>query len=185
MLLPPLPGPVVRDFTYSPARPFAAGAHRGLDFSGAAGAVGRAARTGHGAWARGAIVTLRCGPWRVTLLPLATLSVRPGTRVHAGTRIGTLGRAAGHAGLHLGVRRAGDPFGYVDPAPMLTRRPRVGPPPVPRPRVLPRSRVPPPRVGFRPRAVRVLAPWPAWLGLGLLLAGGLRVRARRVGVTAS
>src|SRR3954447_24428364 len=129
MLLPPLPGPVVRAFTYSPARPFAAGAHRGLNFSGAAGAVVRAACTGRVAWARAPVVTLRCGPWRVTLLPLATLSVRPGTWVHAGTRVGTLGRVPGHPGLHLGVRRAGDPFGYVDPEPMLTRRPRLGPPP--------------------------------------------------------
>src|SRR3954471_23028247 len=127
MLLPPLPGPVVRSFSYSPARPFVAGAHRGVDMRGAAGAVVRAACSGRVAWASGTVVTLRCGAWRVSLLPLATISVRAGSRVRAGARVGTLGHAPGHTGLHLGVRRAGDPFGYVDPEPMLARRPRVGP----------------------------------------------------------
>src|SRR4051812_29488373 len=181
MLLPPLPGPIVRDFAYSPARPFLAGAHRGVDFSGAAGAVVRAACAGRVAWAAGSVVSLRCGPWRVSLLPLATIAVRPGARIRAGTRVGTLGHAPGHPGLHLGVRRAGDPFGYVDPAPMLKRRPRVGPPPLAVPPALPRARVPAPRLRPRAGPVRVLAPWPAWLGLSLLLAGaGLRVRARRL-----
>src|SRR3954469_156985 len=102
MLLPPLPGPIVRAFAYSPARPFAAGAHRGVDFSGAAGAVVRAACTGRVAWASGVVVTLRCGPWRVSLFPLASIAVRAGAPIRAGTRVGTLGSAPGHRGLHLG-----------------------------------------------------------------------------------
>src|SRR4051794_26371720 len=184
MLLPPLTGPIVRDFAYSPARPFVARAHRGVDFVGAGGAVVRAACRGRVAWAAGTVVSLRCGPWRVSLLPFATIAVRAGAQVRAGSRGGALGHTPGPRGLHLGVRRAGDPFAYVDPAPMLARRPRVGPPPAPLRPVLPRARVPAPPVSPRPHAVRVLAPWPAWLGLALLLvgAGGLRVRSRRVRV---
>jgi hypothetical protein len=217
-LVPPVPGDIARAFTYQRAAPFAAGRHRGADLAAPPGTPVRAGCGGRVAWAGNGVVTMRCGAWRVTHLPLATIVVRPGTRVSAGTRIGTLGRTARHTGLHLGVRRAGDRFAYVDPAPLLAaaRRPPVPVAPAPRrpprglrraapraprsaPRTVPRAapRIAPraaPRTAPRrdaPRAaappVRVsppgLAPWPAWLGLALLLlgaaGGGVRLRVRR------
>jgi hypothetical protein len=197
----PVPGAVARAFAYSAADPFAAGRHRGVDLAGAPGEVVRAACSGRVAYAGPGVVTLRCGPWRVTHLPLATLAVQAGARVREGARRGTLAASAEHAGLHLGVRRAGDRFAYVDPLPFLGPPvPRVGPPGVPR-RVAPRVGPPgvsrrvapgvrPPgvsrRAGARPPGVaprvppareavrtRPLAPWPVWLGLALMLAGAV------------
>jgi hypothetical protein len=180
----PLPGPVLRGFAYSEAEPFAAGQHRGADFAGAPGAVVRAACSGRVAYAGRGVVTLRCGPWRVTHLPLATLTVHAGARVREGARLGTPAASAEHAGLHLGVRRAGDRFAYVDPLALLgPEMPRVGPPGVAPRRVSPPAH---PRA-FAPvqPAVRTrpVAAWPVWLGLALALAGavggGLRLRVRR------
>ena len=146
-------------------------------------------------------VTLRCGRWRVTHLPLASVAVRTGQHVHAGALLGTLAASADHAGLHLGVRRAGDAFGYVDPLQFLPGSPRE-PPAIPRVgprwrRIQPRS-APAPHAAPAPTgepAARAapaphaapgtapLAPWPAWAGLVLLLCGalggGVRLRVRR------
>jgi hypothetical protein len=190
----PVTGAVARPFAYEPSAPFRAGAHRGVDLAAPPGSAVRAACSGIVVTARWRVVTLRCGPWRVTHLPLAAVSVRTGTRVRAGEVVGRLGTDPAHAGLHLGVRRADDRFAYVDPLPFLTRAP--SPPPVagaPRiPREGPRPspfRAPlhaaqPARVRvFAPARARALAPWPAWAGLALLLlgavGGGLRFRARR------
>ncbi len=203
----PVPGAVARGFAYWAAEPFAAGQHRGADFAGSPGEVVRAACSGRVAYAGRGVVTLRCGPWRVTHLPLATLSVDAGARVREGERLGTLAASAEHAGLHLGVRRAGARFAYVDPLPFLGPSvPRVGPPGVAR-RVAPRvgppgaARQVAPRLGqagvagrlapARPEVrTRPLAPWPVWLGLALMLAGavggGTRIRiARRRALTAA
>ena len=178
----PLSGPVARGFAYSAARPFAAGQHRGADFAGPPGAVVRAACSGRVAYAGRGVVTLRCGAWRVTHLPLATLTVSAGARVREGARLATLAASAEHAGLHLGVRRAGDRFAYVDPVPLLRPGvPRVGPPAVAPRRVGPsavaRRRAPlPPRVFVPHRApvrTRPVATWPVWLGLALALAGAV------------
>jgi hypothetical protein len=180
----PVPGAVSRAFAYSPAEPFAAGRHRGADFAARPGETVRAACSGRVAYAGRGVVTLRCGPWRVTHLPLATLAVGAGTHVREGARIGTVAASREHAGLHLGVRRAGDRFAYVDPLRLLgppANVPRAGPlgdaprrAPPPRPRV-----VAPAHPAVR---IRGVAPWPVWLGLALALAGaaggGIRVRAR-------
>jgi hypothetical protein len=94
---------------------------------GRAGAGGSSGAARGGAGGAG-VVTLRCGRWRVTALPLASIAVRPGEHVRAGTAIGRVGTMAGHTGLHLGVRRADDRFAYVDPLPLLAApsRPPVG-----------------------------------------------------------
>ena len=181
----PLPGPVTRAFAYSPAAPFAGGQHRGADFAGSPRAVVRAACSGRVAYAGRGVATLRCGPWRVTHLPLATLAVHAGERVREGARLGTLAESAEHAGLHLGVRRAGDRFSYVDPLPLLGPEiPRVGPPGV-APRRAPPAPVAAPRrapPGRSPVRIRAVATWPVWLGLALALAGavggGVRLRSR-------
>jgi hypothetical protein len=241
-LVAPVAGPVTRGFDYGPD-PFLAGQHRGIDLAARRGSVVRAACTGAVATASMNVVTLRCGAWRVTELPLASVTVRVGARVRAGEVVGRVGALPGHAGLHLGVRRAGDPFAYVDPAPLLGKvaphppivaAPRItreGPRPGGAPegpagpvpahaapahsaparvapahaapahgapaRVVPAAHGAPataPTASLRPvppGGVRVsadvraggLAPWPAWVGLGLLalgaVGGGVRIRLRR------
>jgi hypothetical protein len=136
--------------------------------------------------ASGGVVTVLCGRWRVSVMPLATVDVRRGAAVAAGTRLGTLARSHDHAGLHLGVRRAGTRFGYVDPLRFLAPARPLSPPPLGR---APRGRsrrpllplAPAPAVTARGVAASApLAPWPAWAGLALVLAGlGLRLGARR------
>ena len=63
------------------------------------------------------VASTTCGARRVSYLPLATLAVHAGENVRAGARVGTV--AAGHGGLHLGVRRERDRFGYTDPMMLL------------------------------------------------------------------
>jgi murein DD-endopeptidase MepM/ murein hydrolase activator NlpD len=184
----PVPGEVARPFDYTRAAPFAGGAHRGADLAAPPGTVVRSACSGrvvHAGAVAGPdlVVSVRCGGRRVSHLPLATVDVRPGTKIDAGTRLGTL--AAGHPGLHLGVRREGDRFGYEDPVPLLTP-PRALPPaaapvrrdrprPAPRPVARPLGPVPAPRPLVRPlrpetaprpaadgpRPVPRIAAWPA------------------------
>src|SRR4051812_21104169 len=79
----PVPGAVSRPFSFGPDR-FRAGWHRGVDLSARAGAVVRATCAGRVVTARPGLVTLRCGRWRVTHLPLASVSVRRGASVAAG-----------------------------------------------------------------------------------------------------
>jgi hypothetical protein len=129
----PVEGPVARAFAYGP-NPFRRGWHRGVDLAAAPGAVVRAACSGTVVTARavagaGGVVTLLCHRWRVTHLPLDAIAVRRGLRVRAGTRLGVLASSRVHAGLHLGVRRAGDPFGYVNPMRFLPGGHPPAPPP--------------------------------------------------------
>ena len=146
--LRPVPGEVARTFDYSRAAPFARGAHRGADLAAPPGTPVRSACGGRVVHA-GAVAGRRrrerplrraC---RVSYLPLASLAVRAGADLRAGAPIGTV--AAGHGGLHLGVRREGDPFGYEDPLPLLARAPA-------------RPRRPPATPPARPDRARARAP---------------------------
>jgi murein DD-endopeptidase MepM/ murein hydrolase activator NlpD len=189
----PVDGEVLRPFRYAAGSPFAAEAHRGADLAAPPGTrvvsacPGRVLFAGAVASA-GRVVTVACGGRRVTYLPLAGVAVHAGTRVAQGSPIGTV--AAGHGGLHLGVRRARDRFAYEDPMPLL----QAGR--VPTPVLLPRVRLSHPRrpalrrgpsarvsapglravqVGAasarRTAALRAPAPWPVWAGVALVLAG--------------
>ena len=193
VLVPPVPGDVARGFAYA-GDPFAAGHHRGVDLRAAPGAPVRAACSGRVTFAGRAgagAVALRCGRFSVTHLPLRP-AVRAGQRVAQGAPLGTVARSRGHTGLHLGVREASDPLGYVDPAPLLRVPPRHAPPAGPR--ATARRTTPPPRAAPAPsHAARAgsspVAPWPAWAGLALLLAGAagtctVRVRRSRRAVPA-
>jgi hypothetical protein len=176
VLVAPVIGGVTHGF--DPGLPYEGGRHRGVDLAAAPGTPVRAACGGPVAFAgrigSDGIVTLRCGPWRVTHMPLATIAARG--HVKRGAVIGTVAASPAHDGLHLGVRRDGTRFGYVDPLRFLARRsPPLGPAPPPG------RRAPPPRTGRpRPRPPRPaslpFAPWPAWAGLVLVLGGaGLRL----------
>ena len=196
--LRPVPGEVARSFSYVRSVPFAAGAHRGVDLGAPPGTVVRAICSGrvvHAGVVAGAarVVSISCGARRVSYLPLATVAIRAGETVHAGGPVGTV--AAGHGGLHLGVRREADRFGYVDPTMLLAARRR---PPAPAPPTLPHlaPRTPLPRLVPRSPAPQLTprasvgasdpAPWQVWAGLGLLLcgtagSGSIAVRRRRRG----
>src|SRR3954451_23973532 len=97
----PVGGAVARPFSFARATPFRAGAHRGIDLSASPGALVRAACAGVVAAASWHVVTLRCGRWRVTALPLVSVSARVGERVRAGAALGRVGAMAGHTGLHV------------------------------------------------------------------------------------
>jgi hypothetical protein len=198
---PPVSGDVVRSYDAG-GDPFEAGRHRGVDLAAAAGTEVRAPCAGEVAFAgqvasSGRVVTLRCGRWRVTHMPLASIGVRAGAAITRGALLGTVAASAHHAGLHLGVRREGTRFGYADPlgflaagrtrppplgrAPRRARPPRARPPRGRPPRA-PVARSPAPRpvfAGSNRAPATPFAPWPAWLGLALALAGaGLQWRGR-------
>jgi len=183
----PVRGDVARGFAYAATAPFAAGAHRGVDLPAAPGERVRAPCAGRvvsaGRVPGGAAVSVRCGPWRVSLLALGRLAVRRGDRVRAGAVVGRAAPGLGHAGVHVGVRREGRRWAYVDPLRFLRRppapppvgpaRPRVAPPSVPRAvpavprlrphagprgRAVPESRLPPPLPAVPALRVRPLAP---------------------------
>src|ERR671911_457384 len=88
----------------------------------------------------GRVVTVLCGPWRVTHMPLASIAVRRGATVREGAPLGTVARSHEHGGLHLGVRRDGTRFGYADPLRFLAPGRPTAPPlgPAPRPSRPPR-----------------------------------------------
>jgi len=153
---PPVPGAVTRAFDPG-SHPFEAGRHRGVDLAAAPGTPVRAPCGGPVAFAgrvasSGLVVTLRCGRWRVTHMPLASIAVRPGTRVREGAPLGTVGASRDHRGLHLGVRRDGARFGYADPLRFLATTPAT-PPPLGRPPrpARPHTRPPAPRPIVAPR----------------------------------
>ena len=165
---PPVAGPPSQLFARGP-NPFARGQHRGVDLTAAPGERVRSACAGRvvfaGKVAGAGTVSVRCGAWRVSYAPFQRIAVRAGARVAAGRR---LGGAAGGA-LHLGVRREGRRFGYVDPLRFLSGTRRAPPPVIAArpPRAAPRAH-PPPQPS-RPSAG--LAPWPVWVGLALLMTG--------------
>jgi murein DD-endopeptidase MepM/ murein hydrolase activator NlpD len=202
----PVYAPVARGFDLG-ANPYEGGRHRGVDLRAPGGSVIRSPCGGRVAVAgrigsSGGVVTVLCGHWRATVLPLSTILVHRGAQVSTRTRLGLLARSTAHRGLHLGIRRDGARFGYVDPLRFFPARP-TGPSPLGR---APRGRPTPPATPVRPLAARSrpaptlrivahpsgaaaprghaargeLAPWPAWAGLALVLVG-LGVGARRRG----
>jgi hypothetical protein len=203
----PVTGPVARAFDYA-GDPFAAGRHRGVDFAVRPGQAVRSACAGRVVFAgtagsSGPTVSVRCGSWRVAYLPLGSLAVARGARVEQGARLGTAAGTGPHAGLHVGVRRQGRRWAYVDPLPFFGARP-PSPPlgPAPRgvrPPVAPRVAPRPVPVGAAPRRRLVpahppraapfaqrpaprahpLAPWLAWAGLALVLGGAGAAWRRR------
>jgi peptidase M23-like protein len=192
----PLHGPIEQRFAYTPTTPFERGQHRGIIIGGPAGTPVRAACPGRVSFAgalprhRAAGVTVTCGAWTATYLRLASLAVRRGDHVAVGDRLGRVGAR----GLHLGARRTGRRWDYVDPLSLFATDPGARPAPLvraPRPPLgpVPRSRPAPLPLPLPLRwsapataAAHPAGPLVAWLGLALLAGAlpalGLR-RARR------
>jgi Peptidase family M23 len=120
----PVAGPVTRAFSYSAREPFRRGWHRGVALAARPGAPVRAVCSGQVVTATWGVVTLRCGPWRVTHLPLGSVAVRRGAVVREGAVVGAL--ASGRRALYISIRRDDNRFAYVDPLRFLpgsTRHP--------------------------------------------------------------
>jgi hypothetical protein len=148
----PVDGPVLEPFALGDD-PYAAGQHRGLDVGAATGSRVRAPATGTVRFAGtvpggGRTVTvLSEDGYAVTLLHLGAIAVTDGASVAEGSTVGTVGPSgdAEHPRgyVHLGVRIAEDPNGYLDPLGFLPAR-EGAPPPAPPPPEQPGGREEPP-----------------------------------------
>ena len=134
-------GPVVQGFSFDPAHPYAGGAHRGVDVGADAGAPVPAPAAGTVSYAgtlptSGIAVTIETGDgFAVTLTHLGTRTVAKGDTVAEGDAIGTVGPSGtpevDGPYVHLGIRLAADPNGYLDPLsllPVVTPEPASEPP---------------------------------------------------------
>ena len=150
---PPVSGPVSRAFSPGPS-PFAAGYHRGVDLSAAPGAHVLAPVPAGWWWPVGwgrAAASSRCcaaagGPACCRSRQFSCAAARWSAPEPL---LGALARSAAHAGLHLGVRRDGVRFGYVDPLRFLAAI--VGPRPA---TARARATRPPARTSRRPAGHR-------------------------------
>jgi hypothetical protein len=133
----PVDGPVVRPFVFGDD-PYAAGQHRGIDIAAAAGAPvvapvgGTVTFAGPVPGGARAVAIRTPDGYSVTLVELGATSVTRGAAVEEGAAVGVVG-AGGDAvtpesHVHLGVRSASDPNGYVDPLAFLPPRPAPPPP---------------------------------------------------------
>jgi hypothetical protein len=124
----PVDGPVLRPFVLGDD-PYAGGQHRGIDIGAPSGSPVRAPAAGRVSFAGtvptgGKTITIRTEDgYAVTLLHLGTYSVSRGDAVTEGDVLGSVG-ASGHTSgstpyVYLGIRRAEEPDGYVDPLGLL------------------------------------------------------------------
>ena len=135
----PVDGPVLQAFALGDD-PYARGQHRGIDVGAPAASPVRAPTSGDVSFAGtvphgGRTVTIRTpNGYAVTLVHLGTIATRKGASVTEGAVVGTIG-PSGEAEhdvpyVHLGVRIAADPEGYVDPLALLPPQEVGEPPPV-------------------------------------------------------
>src|SRR4051812_11353646 len=111
----PVQGQVVQPFVFDEAHPYAGGQHRGIDIAAVPGSpvlapVGGTVTFAGTVPSSGATLSILSGSYSVTLTQLASLAVGKGQTVAEGATVATAGGA-----VHLGVRVASDPQGYVDP----------------------------------------------------------------------
>src|SRR5207248_616274 len=131
------PAPVLQQFAFDPAHPYAAGQHRGIDVGAAAGAPVIAPAGGTVTFAgtvptSGKSVTIATGDgYAVTLTHLGSITAAKGASVGEGATVGTVG-PSGTPELdvpyvYMGVRVTAQAQGYLDPLSFLPALP----PPVP------------------------------------------------------
>ncbi len=117
LLVPPVPGPIVRPF--APSSMY--GGHWGIDLAGSpfdrvgAPLAGTVVFAGSVA-GMNSVSILGDGGMRVSLSYLASVGVEAGDRVTVGQVVGLAGYPHGRPGVHLSVRIGGT---YRDPMPML------------------------------------------------------------------
>jgi hypothetical protein len=141
----PVQGPVLRTFSFG-SDPYAAGLHRGIDVGAPVGGPVVAPASGIVSFAGtvpGGGKTLSVETpdgYSVTLLHLGSLSVQGRAEVTEGDVVGSVGSSGtpelGVPYVHLGVRRAANPEGYLDPLlflPPVVQPPPAGEPPGPEP----------------------------------------------------
>jgi Peptidase family M23 len=187
----PVDGPVLKEFSLGDD-PYAAGHHRGVDVAAPAGASVRAPAAGTVSFAGtvpggGRAVTIRTPDgYAVTLLHLGALGVARSATVGEGDAVGSVGPSgvAEHAEpyVHLGVRLAADPNGYVNPLALLPPRAAAAPEPAPEPTAEPEpvpagARQAKPRTAPAAREVPK-ASRPATTRAGGEVAAGARARSR-------
>jgi hypothetical protein len=123
-------GPVLRAFSYDESNPYAAGQHRGVDIGAdAAGEAVVAPAAGTVSFAgtvptNGKSVTIETSDgYAVTLTHLGSISVVKGATVQEQDPVGSIGPSGtpefDRPYVHLGIRVATDPNGYVDPLGLL------------------------------------------------------------------
>ena len=127
----PAAGPVLRPFSVGPDS-YAPGQHRGVDIGAELGSPVMASAAGTvsfvGSVPRGgrAVTIQTPDGYAVTLLQLGSTSVVRGSVVAEGAVVGAVGESADPGTsaphVHLGVRVAADPDGYVDPLGLLPAR---------------------------------------------------------------
>ncbi|MGH3061927.1 MAG: murein hydrolase activator EnvC family protein, partial [Gaiellaceae bacterium] len=118
----PVDGPVLRPFALGDD-PYAAGQHRGIDVGAARGSPVRAPTAGTVSFAGtvpggGRAVTLLTEHGHaVTLVHLGGIAVTHGALLEEGATVGTIGPSGDpehpQGYVHLGVREADDPNGYL------------------------------------------------------------------------
>ena len=169
----PVDGPVLRPFDFGDD-PYAGGQHRGIDIGAPLGAAVVAPAGGKVTFAGtvptgGRTVAIRTADgYSVTLVHLGAFGVAQGSDVAEGDRVGTVG-PSGEAEVsepyvHLGIRLAADPNGYLDPLGLLP----AGPPELETPPVPVRAGAPAPAAGptaqepgrAKPMGSRVGSPGP-------------------------
>ena len=127
----PADGAVVRPFALG-ADAYAGGQHRGIDVAGPDGRAVRAPASGVVTFAgslptygRGVTILTSDG-YAVTLVHLGSIGVAKGDAVSEGATVGTMGTSgtpeASVPSVHLGIRRASEEEGYVDPLGLLPPR---------------------------------------------------------------
>ena len=133
----PAEGPLLRPFSLA-ADEYAAGQHRGIDIGAAAGEPVRAPAAGVVSFvgpvpSGGRALTLQTADgYAVTLLQLGSVTVARGSSIAEGAVVGQVGASedavtsAPH--VHLGIRVAAEPNGYVDPVLLLPARPTAAVP---------------------------------------------------------
>ncbi len=165
----PVSGPLLRPFVFG-GDPYAGGQHRGVDVGAAAGEVVLAPAAGTVTFAgsvptSGRTVTIQTADgYAVTLTHLGALLVLKGVIVTEGDGVGTVGPSGvpevPGPYVHLGVRVAADPQGYLDPLSVLP--PPTDVVPVPEPVVPPAEPAPaPPAAAEPPAAAPPAEPAPA------------------------
>jgi Peptidase family M23 len=125
----PVDGPVLQPFSFDPGDPYAAGQHRGIDIAASRGAPVVAPAGGTISFAGtvpggGLTLAIRTPDgYSATLVHLGVITVARGATVGEGSIVGSVGPSGDpeHAQpyVHLGIRIAADPQGYVDPLSLL------------------------------------------------------------------